>query len=92
MKTNFAWIKELNFTKHLPDEYNDMIDVIGVDKFLELLERFSKTSIYFSEKPFERLKREYILKNGQSEPKELARKLNVSERFVYGVRSQQAQA
>jgi hypothetical protein len=80
------WIKNMDYAAYFPEEYNEMIELIGIDKFLTVYERFSKTQIYFSEKPLNALRREYILKNPETEAKELARKLDVSDRYIYKVR------
>jgi Mor family transcriptional regulator len=84
------WLKEIDYEKILPEEYNEIIELIGLDNFIKLFERFSKLSLYFSETPINRAKKEYVkmAKRQGSTPREIARKLGVSERFVYGVISE----
>lgn len=83
---DLSWIKDLDYKKHFSAEYNDMIDLIGLDNFLKLLDHFSKTTVYFTEKPIQSLHGEFIKKHPDIPAKEIARQLNVSERFVYDMR------
>ncbi|WP_337871607.1 hypothetical protein [Ignavibacterium sp.] len=80
------WIKEIDYRKFLTGDMKQLEEIIGIDKFIELYKCFSKTSIYFSEKPLMEMKQEYIKQNfGLTGEKELARKLGVSERLVYKI-------
>ena len=83
------WIKDIDYNKFLEGDLKLLVEVIGIDKFLELYGHFAKTAIYFSEKPLMEMKQEYIRKNfGFKNEKELARLLGVSERLVYKIGSQ----
>lgn len=85
------WIKELDFTPHFTEEYNEIVELIGLDNFLKLFHRFKKMPVYFTETPIVKLKKEYIKKcaakinSGDVSINKLAFKLDVSERFIYGV-------
>jgi len=83
------WIKEINYKKYLTGDLKDLEEIVGIDLFIKIMERFSKTAIYFSEKPLMEMKQEYIRKKyGEIKEKEIARKLGVSERLVYKIGSQ----
>lgn len=86
MNTNYGWIEEIDYKKHLDGNSALMVDICGVDKFIELVEAFAKTQVYFSTEPIIKMKKEFILNNKDKYTvKELARILHVSERFVYKV-------
>lgn len=83
------WIKEIDYNKFLNGDLKLLLEIIGIDNFIELYLHFAKTAIYFSEKPLMEMKQEYIRKNyGSKSEKELARLLGVSERLVYKIGSQ----
>ncbi|MEJ5351933.1 MAG: hypothetical protein WHS65_10100 [Melioribacteraceae bacterium] len=83
------WYKEIDYKKFLDGDMKLLEEIIGIDKLMKLFEIFSKTAIYFSEKPIMEMKQEYIRKKFGSIPeKQLARLLNVSERLVYKIGSQ----
>lgn len=83
------WIKEIDYHKFLNGDLKLLLEIIGIDNFIELYLHFAKTAIYFSEKPLMEMKQEYIRKNyGSKSEKELARMLGVSERLVYKIGSQ----
>ncbi|AFH50748.1 Hypothetical protein IALB_3045 [Ignavibacterium album JCM 16511] len=82
------WIKDIDFNKFLDGDLKLLIEIVGVEKFIELYRHFAKTAIYFSEKPLMEMKQEYIRKNFRNKSeKELARMLGVSERLVYKIGS-----
>lgn len=83
------WYKEIDYKKYLDGDMKLLEEVIGIDKLMKLFELFSKTAIYFSEKPIMEMKQEYIRKNfGIIPQRQLARMLNVSERLVYKIGAQ----
>lgn len=85
------WIKELDFTPHLTEEYLEIIDLIGLDNFIKLFNRFKKMPVYFTETPIIKLKKEYIklsaerIQRNEISINKLAYTLDVSERFIYNV-------
>lgn len=86
MKNGYEWIKEVDYEEELKGDYRTMVELIGIDSFITLLEYFVKTSVYFSELPLGPLKKLYVEKcAGEKSVKEITRILNVSERFVYEV-------
>jgi len=62
-----------------------MINIVGIDKFLLLLEEFQKSSFYFSTDRIEVMKREYIIKNKKLGVRELAKTTRFSEGHVYSI-------
>lgn len=85
------WIKEIDYNKYLDGDLKTVVEIVGIDNFIKLCKVFSKTAIYFSEKPFMEMKQEYIRKHyGEKSEKELARMLGVSERLIYKIGSQKA--
>jgi len=86
MNANYKWIEQIDYKKHLDGNSALMVEICGLDKFIDLVEAFAKTQIYFSTEPLIKMKKEYILAfNSKYTAKELARILQVSERFVYKV-------
>lgn len=81
--TGLDWIKEINWDESLKGDLKEVANLCGIDTLLILWENFGKTNIYFSEKPLDTLRRKYIIQNKDKSVKELARKLEVSEMFVY---------
>jgi len=80
------WTKEIDYTKHLTGDQRDIAELIGIQNLLKLIDRFNKTPVYFSDKCLLSMKREYILENvGGASPKQLARMLDLSERYVYEI-------
>jgi len=79
------WIKEVEWSSILTNEMRELAEIVGIDKAIEVLEKCRKQQVYFSERPLMDLKRAYIMKHRNSIPKDLARLLNVSERYVYMV-------
>jgi len=81
------WIKELSkeeIEKALEGDLELVYSLCGLDMLLSLWEHFSGMNIYVSTKPLRVLQRSYIKKNFTGgNIKELARKLGVSEKFVY---------
>jgi hypothetical protein len=74
-----------NIEEYLTGDYKQIVSLIGVESFIKLLDYYSKTAIYFSVQPIIPLQKQFILQNKDKSPKEIARVLNCSERFVYSV-------
>lgn len=81
----YDWVKELPYTNFFPSEFIEIIEVVGIDKFLILLEKFGKTNVYFSLASISSLQEEYVKKNKHLRAADLARKLDASERNVYNI-------
>jgi len=82
------WIKEFTIEELQKELNGDMmlvIDACGVETFCSLIQGgIVGMSIYLGGKPLFNLKRSYIRKNyNGSNVKDLAKKLGVTERFVY---------
>ena len=78
------WMKELTL-EMIPQEYRDIAEIIGVDKFLQLAEHAGGTSPYIPKKeriliPIrdQKIRNEYTGYN----VRELARKYNLSEQWI----------
>lgn len=83
------WIKEINYQKYLDGDLKILAEIIGIEKLCELYKHFSKTTIYFTERPIMEMKQEYIRKKyGYINEKKLARMLDVSERLIYKIGSE----
>ena len=83
------WIKDVNWKQGLKDtDLGKIADLIGIEGFIKLMEEFSKTYVYFTEKPIVEMMKDYILNNYKSgDARDLARKIGVSEQFVFIVAS-----
>ncbi|MCU7494746.1 MAG: hypothetical protein HF314_12105 [Ignavibacteria bacterium] len=81
--TGLDWIKEIDWEESLSGDLKEIAKLCGINTLLTLWENFGKTNIYFSERPLDALRRKYIIHNKDKSVKELARKLEVSEMFVY---------
>lgn len=80
------WIKDTEWKKDLKGDMREIAELVGIDGFINLWQAFSKTSVYFSEEPINRLRKRYIMQNYvHGRAKELARKLDTSEMFVYDI-------
>lgn len=83
--SEFSFVKELDYKKRFNEDELDMIDVVGVDKFLLLLEKFQKRSFYFSTERIEVMKREYVLKNKKMPVRELVKATGFAEGTIYSI-------
>lgn len=82
MKTD--WIKDIpSFEQCLTAQEREMVEEIGLDNFIKLINRFGKTSFYFSEKSINELRREWVLLNKNIPYDEAARTLGVSVASIY---------
>ncbi len=85
----YDWLKEIDYKSIFPEEYKELIEILGIELFGKIFDAFRKTPIYFSEEPIKKAQKLYILEyannNPDLTPRELARKIGASERFVYKV-------
>jgi hypothetical protein len=79
----FTWLKSIDWENNLPDEYQTIASIVGIEKCIQLIECYQKTPIYFNTDALEKLAKGYILQNPDRNRKELARELGVSLRFIY---------
>lgn len=82
---NLEWIKTLDFEKYLSEDEKDMVRILGVNKYLELLDRFKKTTVYFTDRSILAAKKDFIVLNRKTPAKQLARDLELSEMTIYNV-------
>ena len=83
--SEFSFVKELNYKKHFNDDELRIIEIVGIDKFLALLEEFKKRSVYFSTERIEVMKREYVLKNKKMPVRELVKATGFAEGTIYSI-------
>lgn len=82
MKTD-RWFEEVPLNS-FGETFQEIAEIVGIDKAMKLYENFNKTTVLFSNAPFYRAKKYWIRNNRhQYSPTYMARKLEVSIRFVY---------
>jgi len=79
----FSWLQKIDWEHELPDEYDTIASIVGIENCIKLIECFQKTPLYFNTEGLEKLAKGYILRNAERNRKELARELGVSLRFIY---------
>jgi hypothetical protein len=94
---NFNWIRDIpDYEKYFTTDQRDSIDLLqeflkddalGFDAYMQLYERFEKTSIHFSSAPIMTLKKEWAVKNKHIPYNIAARTLGVSEKTIYNWRA-----
>lgn len=78
-----SWFEEVPLSS-FGETFREIAEIVGIEKAMELYENFNKTSVLFSNAPFYRAKKYWIRNNRhQFSPTYMARKLEVSIRFVY---------
>ena len=79
------WIKEIELDDILSGDVRLIADSCGLDVLIRLWEECPSLSLYISTVPLNEARRRYIRRhyNG-SNAKELAARLGVSDRFVFG--------
>lgn len=81
------WFDEIKYGECLDVNSLLMVKIIGIEKYVELIEEFGKSQIYFSRRSLNKMKKEFIRVNGDRySVRELARKLGVSESMVLRVK------
>ncbi len=84
---DYLWLKKIAGFDALPEEYRDIISLVGLDKFIQMMKAFDKTSIYFSKKGLLPLLQKYIVENKAVSAQKLAKELNISVRYVYKLKN-----
>lgn len=87
------WTEEIQI-KDLPENYQEMAELIGIENTMRLAEYFGKQGFYFKslEEIIRKKKREYIIKNFKGgNHKELARATGYSEQWVYEILKEDAE-
>ena len=84
---DYLWLKKITGFDELPEEYRDLISLVGVDKFIQMMRTFDKTSVYFSKKGLMPLLQKYIVENQTVSAQKLAKELNISVRYVYKLKT-----
>lgn len=81
------WYIQLDYRAFLDETAIRIVEIVGLDKYFELVEEFGKSQVYFSEVASLNMKREFVRQNrDRYSTRELARLLDVSESWVYKVR------
>ncbi len=81
------WIKDLK-TEELPEQYQEMATLIGLENTIILAAYYGKSGVYFPslDGVIQAKKKEYIIKNSKGDnQRELARATGYSVRWVYEV-------
>ncbi len=88
---SLQWLKSIDVRQHLSGDTELLYQECGIETLIALWEKLPSLSLYISTKPLNECKKVFIRKeyNG-SNVKQLARTLNVSERFVMKVISEPA--
>lgn len=82
-----SWYNEINHKDFLDETAQRIVEIVGLDKYFELVEEFGKSQVYFSEVASLNMKREFIRQNSDRYSiREMAKLLDVSESWVYKVR------
>ncbi len=93
---DLGWIQELDDSKNQVGDalkehpeifllYQACLNKTGMDLFLYLYQEFLKCELQFREKPILKLKKIYVEQNSALKSTfQLAKKLNVSDRTIYG--------
>ncbi len=83
MNSTHELVKQLDYEKYFNDEERLMIEIIGIDKFITLLEEFKSTYFYFSTERLNEIKKEWVKKQGRSQSKfVLCKKTGFSQRTI----------
>lgn len=81
------WLQEIDISE-LPEQYQEMAELIGLENTIKLIEHFGKTTVYFLslDRFIREKKRQYILRNFKgSNHRELARITGYSLVWVYEI-------
>lgn len=81
------WIKDIK-PEELPEQYQEMVEVIGLENTMLLVQKFGKTGFYFRglDALIEKKKKEYVRKKhdgSRASILKLARETDYSERWIY---------
>lgn len=81
--SQYAWVKEIDYMKHLDDDSKLIVEEFGIETYIKLFLIFGKTRIYFNNKFFYECKKVFIKTNLENyTTRQLSKMLNVSEEFV----------
>lgn len=81
------WLDEIKI-EELPEKYQEMACIIGIENTIRLAEHFGKEGFYFTgiEKVIVKKKEDFIIKNFNGiNHRELAKATGYSERWVYEI-------
>lgn len=88
MTDNYSWVSQIQWQENLDGDNLLIAETIGLENYIKLVTILAKTTMYFSTKPLDELRPIYIKQNPQKTPKELAREMGVSERYVQIIRAE----
>lgn len=81
---NLSFIKSVpKLINYFDEEEQFIIELVGIDNFLTLYQRYSKTGFYFSSASILKLKKAWCIQNSHLTANELARACDVSSKSVY---------
>ena len=80
------WLKEVNnLSELLTGDQKIIYDIVGVDAFVQLFDVFQKSTLYFATNLLDPARVAFIKSHSDMSVKEFARKLQVSETYVYRI-------
>jgi|GEM_PF-1648866 len=85
MNSDLDWVKDVEgWQKDLPDNFRDIISIIGENAFLMIWPALMSTTTYWTEKPLDKIRAKYIRLNYQpGKAGKIARRIGCSEKFVF---------
>jgi hypothetical protein len=85
----YHWLKDSQNIDLLPEDYREIVAIVGLSNFIKLLRAFDKSEIYFSKRSLLPLVDKYILMNASVSARKLAKELKISVRYIYNVRKKE---
>jgi hypothetical protein len=82
----YSWLRDVHELQLLPEDYREIVEIIGLNNFVRLLRAFDKTAIYFSRRLLQPLLNRYIAEHQNIPARKLAKELKISVRYIYKVR------
>lgn len=80
----YEFITKVDWKNHFNEEELRMIQIVGLENFLKILDEFKGIPFYFTDDRINIMKKEYVKKNPEGlTKKDLARKVNFSLMTVY---------
>jgi len=84
-----TWIIEIpNYLDYFTPEEREIIELIGLENTLKLIEHFGGTAVYFSRSSLTQLKKAYVIKNKHIHYNDAARLLDVAKTTIYNWRNE----
>ncbi len=86
---NLDWLSKVDLRQYLPFEHQLIYDAIGFEAYLKMTQAVSKMTVYFTERPIELAKRDFVMNcSAGMSAKEICTLLDMSEKTVYRILSE----